>query len=391
MRMAAFLAIVLASLSGPEVRQDVPISVEDFADGINHYQSANDRYSYPRHAPEDLVAIADNILLYQRTNGGWPENHDPLRILSETEVAELRADRDLTDTSLDNRATYPQIRYLAEAFTRSGLQRYADAARRGLAFLRRSQLESGGWPHSAPDGEGYRGLITFMDGVMVGALDTLRAASTNRNGSWAFLSADDRAAAAAAVARAEQAILDLQIEVDGRLKAWAGQYDSATLQPTTARSYELPGVVSAESVSVVRYLMSLEDPSPAIVRAVQGAVRWFDEVKIDDLRVEHVELEEPVRYRYFTATIDRVIVQDPEAPPIWARFYELDTDRPFMANRDGTKVYSLAEVEHERRVGYGWYTGSPATLLVRDYPLWQQRWAPDENVLESGSIIDTPR
>jgi len=43
-------------------------------------------------------------------------------------------------------------------------------------------------------------------------------------------------------------------------------------------------------------------------------------------------------------------------------------------------VYSLAEVERERRDGYGWYTYAPQKIL-NAYPKWQQQWATDKNVL----------
>ena len=82
-------------------------------------------------------------------------------------------------------------------------------------------------------------------------------------------------------------------------------------------------------------------------------------------------------------SIDRVVLPDPQAPPIWARFYELGTNRPLFCNRDSKPVYSLAEVARERRTGYGWYNYAPQEVL-RKYPEWQQRWAVKENVLEGG-------
>ena len=68
------------------------------------------------------------------------------------------------------------------------------------------------------------------------------------------------------------------------------------------------------------------------------------------------------------------MVADPSAPPLWARFYELGTNRPMFCGRDGVKRYSLAEIEYERRNGYSWYTDSPAELLQKDYPAWRSRW-----------------
>jgi len=69
---------------------------------------------------------------------------------------------------------------------------------------------------------------------------------------------------------------------------------------------------------------------------------------------------------------DRVVVQDPAAAPIWARFYEIGTNRPIFVGRDSVVKYSVAEIEHERRVGYSWYVDTPAKLLQKDYPAWKK-------------------
>jgi PelA/Pel-15E family pectate lyase len=76
---------------------------------------------------------------------------------------------------------------------------------------------------------------------------------------------------------------------------------------------------------------------------------------------------------YRVSTTDRVVVTEPNAPPIWTRYYELKTHRPLFCNRDSKIVYSLAEVDRERRDGYGWYTYSPQKVLNL-YPEWQKKW-----------------
>lgn len=351
------------------------IPVEGFGDGVKHYRDGSGRDDYERYVPEQIVEIAANVLLYQRTNGGWPPNWDPLRVLAPEEMAQVVADKTKLDTSFDNRATYPQVEYLAHAFNQTHDAAYRDAALRGLDFIYAAQYASGGWPHSYPNGEGYKLHITFMDDVMTGVLRTLRKAAQGEN-PFGFLSDEQRARAAEAVKKGDACILRLQVVVDGMPTVWAGQYDRHTLQPAQGRSFELPGLVSAESVEVVRYLMSIEPPTPEIKRAVESAVRWFERSQIRGIRVDTTSIE-PIRYEHHTATIDRIVVPDPDAPPIWSRFYEIGTNRPFMANRDGVKVYSLAEVQHERRSGYGWYTYAPAQLLERDYPAWQDRHAAD--------------
>ena len=52
---------------------------------------------------------------------------------------------------------------------------------------------------------------------------------------------------------------------------------------------------------------------------------------------------------------DLVVVKDLKAEPIWARFYEVTNNKPFMCTRSGKKVWRLADVDPERRTGYDWY------------------------------------
>ena len=50
---------------------------------------------------------------------------------------------------------------------------------------------------------------------------------------------------------------------------------------------------------------------------------------------------------------------------------EVGTNRPIFASRDGVKVYSLAEVDRERRTGSGWYGNWPLRLIENEYPKWR--------------------
>jgi PelA/Pel-15E family pectate lyase len=348
-----------------------PISIDGFADGIKHYQNANDRRDYARLDPRDARALAENILLYQRQNGGFPPNWDPLRVLSDAEKAAITAEAAAEDTSFDNRGTYPQIEYLAEAFRQTGDARFRDASLRGLGFVLAAQYENGGFPHSFPSRKEYQPHITFMDDVMPGVLTLLRRMS-DRKLPFDFVPEELRAQAADARLRGDRCVLALQVKVQGVPTVWAGQYDERTLAPTLGRSYELPSLVSDESVSVVEYLMRIEAPDEGIVSAITAAVAWFERSKIQGIRLERFAAE-PVRYKYHSSTEDVRFVADPAAPPLWARFYEIETNRPFMANRDGNKVYSLAEVDRERRTGYRWYGNFAERLLSRDYPDWRRR------------------
>jgi hypothetical protein len=67
------------------------------------------------------------------------------------------------------------------------------------------------------------------------------------------------------------------------------------------------------------------------------------------------------------------VVKDPAAPPLWARFYEIGTNRPIFSDRDGVAKHALAEIGYERRNGYAWLGTWPQHLLEREYPAWKQR------------------
>jgi len=133
----------------------------------------------------------------------------------------------------------------------------------------------------------------------------------------------------------------------------------------------LPSLSGGESAGIVLLLMSIDNPSPEIVDAIQSAVLWFDKSKIAGKKIENFINSDSIS--------DRKVIHDKDAPPIWARFYDLDSNQPFFCDRDGIKKNSLAEIGHERRNGYSWYGYSPQAVLD-EYKKWQPKLAPDNNV-----------
>lgn len=349
-----------------------PISIEGLGDGIRHWKNGSGTDGYPAYEPGQVQEIAENLLRYQRANGGWPKDFDPLRILSDVELTKLAADRGREDTTFDNRATYTVVEYLAAASKQTGDERYRDAALSGLDFILRAQYANGGWPHTYPSKKGYYPHITIVDDVMVGVLSTL-ARIADAKPPFDVIDESMRTRTAEALARGERCLLRLQVVVDGQLTAWASQYDSVTLEPTQGRAFEPLALVSSESVGVLRYLMNLNEPDAEVRTAIRSGVDRLERSKIVGLRIERVPAE-TIRYRNHTSRDDLVAVEDPQAAPIWARFYAIDTNRPLMANRDGKKVYRLADVERERRTGYSWYGAYATGLLTRDYPDWRKKW-----------------
>lgn len=360
---------LLASVGTSELKCESyqAIDLSGFRDGIKHW---NDKYGRDRVderlAPHQIVEIADNILTYQLTDGGWPKNLDPQLKVPESELRPLLG-RSLERSTLDNRSTYPQIIYLAHAYTQTKLPRFRASAERGLDYVFREQRPTGGWRGADVD------AVTYNDDVMLGTMRLLRDI-VNGAPHFAWLGEDRRAMARTALDKAIDVTLKCQIVVDGVKTAWCQQHSHETFEPVKARSYELPSICPVESSGILRFLMEIEDPEPEIIEAIEAGVAWIDRVKITGIRIEDIDIE-PVRFQHHTTTRDRIVVEDPDAPPIWTRFYEVDTQRPFFCNRDGIKVYSLAEVALERRSGYGWYSGSPRRILEVDYPAWKGRMA----------------
>lgn len=362
-----WLALPCAALAqGPE------ITLRGFQDGINHWQSGHGT-TYPRYRPDQYRQIADNLVLLQRRGGGWAVNQDPQRILDDTARAQVLADQATPGGSFDNRNVYTQVAYLGEAFARSGDVRYRDAAVRGLDFILAEQIDScGGWPHSVPSRTAYHGHITFADDVTSGVLTTLRRVL--REPVFGFVSAGQRARVQAAVAAGDACLLRLQVRQDGVPTIWAGQYDRATLQPAQGRKFELPALVTDESVGVVRYLMSILDPSPAVVASVNAAMAWFQAHALTGWRLETFETT-PAQFQFHRTTVDRRLVADAGAPLLWGRFHDLHDSSVLLANREGERVASFDAIPRERRTGYHWYGTWPQALITTDYPRWQQRTA----------------
>ncbi len=319
------------------------------------------------YAGDEATRVADNVLLYQRESGGWPKNIDMAAVLCERAKAEIAKQKSADDSLIDNGATYTQMAYLARVFNATGRQRFKESFIKGLDYLLKAQYENGGWPQYYPRLTGYYKHITYNDDAMAGVLELLRKIA-RKDRAYLFVDEARRERAERAVAKGIEIILKTQIVVNGKRTVWCAQHDEVTLEPAPARSYEHVSLSGAESVGLVRFLMGVGRPDERIIEAIESAIAWFKESKLTGIRV--VDKPDPS----FPNGFDRVVVEDPNAGPLWARFYEIGTGRPIFSGRDGIVKYSLAEIEQERRTGYGWYTNAPAALLEKDYPAWRAKW-----------------
>jgi len=326
-------------------------------------------YQMPTSQQPSIDTIAEKMLLYQRAVGGWPKAVNELKLdyqkpITLVQAKEVLADSMHIDATFDNEATSREIKYLMAAYVKTGNPRYLSAVEKGVAYCLRAQNAKGGWPQYFPDKSLYRAQITYNDNAMVNVLNILADIVESKNGfekiNPVFVPASEMA-----IKKAIDCILNTQIKVNGKLTAWCTQYNPNTLVPEMARKFELPSISANESVGIVRFLMRQPQPTNAIKQAIHAAMDWFQTVKVDGFRYQDIAAPDQPKGK------DRVLVADANAR-VWARFYEIETNRPMFSGRDSQKKYDVKDIEWERRTGYAWYGVWPENLLTKDYPKWKK-------------------
>lgn len=331
--------------------------------------SWNDVLKQPKlwYAVDEATRIANQVLLYQRDNGGWEKNVNMAAMLTQVERTKLLAEKTATDTTIDNSATTTQLEYLAKVITAKNIETHKAGFFKGVDFLLTMQYENGGFPQFFPLKKDYSRHITFNDNAMVNVLKLLRDIARKKE-DYLFVDEERRLKAEKAVEKAIPVLLKTQVVIDGKKTVWAAQHDEMTFQPAAARKFEPVSLTAGESVGIVKFLMLDASPLPEVRDAIESAVNWFEKTKLSGIRWERVNGES-------------VVVKDKTALPIWARFYEIKTMKPIFIGRDGVIKYEVMQIEAERRNGYAWYVSSADKLLKEDYPKWKAKTGAQASLL----------
>lgn len=205
----------------------------------------------------------------------------------------------------------------------------------GLRKLIEAQYPNGGWPQgwdgqpydlaahpivkaSVPDSypreqphNNYKSHYTLNDATQSDVIRTLLDAH-RRTGRPEYLQAAKRGGDFLLLA-----------QMPAPQPVWAQQYNSA-MHPTWARAFEPPSVTSNESADVLHILLDLylATGDDRYIKPVPAAVAWFKRSAL--------------------------------SPGLWARLYELETNRPIYGDRDKKIHYTREELSDERRNGYAW-------------------------------------
>lgn len=314
---------------------------------------------------EEAKAVAENVLLYQREIGGWPKNiemQNRISTLEKIEIQKLKSNPD--GCTIDNGSTCQEMLFLSKIYSKQPDERYKIAFLKGLLYLKSSQYNNGGFPQFFPLKEGYYTHITYNDNAMVNVLNLFKEIK-NKSEYYSIPVPNE------IIKMIEESfnngigcILKTQYKQNGKLTAWCAQHDRETLQPAKARAYELPSLSGKESAKITLLLMSIENPSKEIIQAIEAAVTWFEKTKITGIKIETLTNEKG-------KIKDKIVVESPDAETLWARFMDLNDNKPFFCDRDGKKKYTLSEIGEERRIGYGWYTNEPKEIF-KIYNQWKK-------------------
>lgn len=311
---------------------------------------------------DEAKAVADSVIQYQSPQGGWPKNTDLAK--PPRSPKDIPSPGDGRANTFDNDATTVPMHFLARIAHATGEAKYRESFLRGLDYIFESQYPNGGWPQFWPLRKSYHSNITYNDGTMVRVLEVVREVAKGEV-PYNFVDDERRNKAAAAMERGIDCVLKTQIRQNGKLTVWCAQHDPKTLKPAWARSYEPPSLSGGESVGVIRFLMAIEEPSDEIRASIEAATEWIRSVEMKGWREKRVKDAD--------GRTERKLVADPDAEKLWARFYELETNRPLYLDRDSKFRYDYSEISYERRSGYSYHGSWGDSLLEKDYPSWREK------------------
>jgi len=309
---------------------------------------------YSAFATGDLAkdtAYALNIVSWQMPHGGFfkaMEEKYKTPWDGKTARSDWKDPNGVELGTFDNDATVTEIRFLAHMYDQTGNPVFKDSIRKAVNFILVSQYPSGGWPQVYPKRGNYSDAVTYNDNAMVRTMVLIDDMIERREGfNNDILNEQDRARLKKTLNKGIDYTLKAQIVNNGVPTVWCAQHDPVTFAPLPGRAYELASKSGSESVGITAFLMS-RPQTPEIKKAAQSALRWFDTVRENGTKYNR---QGPV---YFEPDPGSVI---------WYRFYNVDEDVPFFADRDGLKYMDILEISEERRHGYSWAGNYARNLL----------------------------
>ncbi len=265
---------------------------------------------------EAATAVADALVWGQLEPGGWYYTVDFLGEHRWKYRHEGVNGEDETDLCVfDDNVCQEAIRLMMAVDGMLGQDPYHEATIYALDFMLESQFPKGAWPQMYPLSgdypDSYRDYYTFNDRVINDCISVMMEAY-QRYGDERYLRSAEMGGSFI--------ILSQIPEPQG---GWAQQY-LWNVTPAWARAFEPPAVCSKVTGHNVITLLDLYllTGNETYLSPIPSALDWLNRSRIGD--------------------------------DLWARFYELGTNRPIYGDRDGQIYYNLSDISEERRLGYSW-------------------------------------
>ena len=287
------------------------------------------------------VAAARCLAWGQLKSGGWTYSieHDLKRNrslyhhLTEDKAADGKKLRNTT--TFDDNNTQYATRFLMSVDQYVDDPKIDDALSRALACLLTAQYKEGGWDGAwaqryPPPSKGYGAYPTYNDNTMSDCVRTMLMAY-KVYGKPEYLASVKRCL--------EFYLRSQQPDPQG---AWAQQYDRE-VKPAWARRFEPPSITGGESCGNCRLLMDMfiELGDARYLDAVGRAVDWYRRSRIGGT----------------------------EKAGVWARFYEVGTNKPLYF----TRTYKLVYTDDDLPVHYSFKSGYGVDSMMRRYEELKRR------------------
>jgi PelA/Pel-15E family pectate lyase len=317
-------------------------------------------------AGDEAKKLADAILSYQTPAGGWSKHtgfsRGPRKPGMQWTSQNQPGEPDHYVATFDNGSTTSEMDFLAGVWLATKREDCKAGFIKGLKFIFAAQYPNGGWPQVYPVEGKYHDDITYNDDAMTHTLELLQSITEN-SPYYAFLDDSQRAQAAQSLAKGISCLLKTQVELNGKKTVWCAQHDPLTLQPSNARKMEPATLSGLESAHILKFLMTITNPTPEVVACIESGLKWFEAAEISNVE---------------TTNVNGKTIYETSATPTklrWARFYDLKTGKPVFPGRDGILYETYAAMAAKNKVGYDYYTSQPGSIVTNGQKKWRKMLA----------------
>lgn len=320
----------------------------------------------PWYASQEAKQLADIILSYQTPSGGWSKHtaysDGPRKPGMQWSSQYEPGHSPHYLATFDNRSTTEQLHYLANVWQATGDKACMEGFVKGLVFVLSAQYPNGGWPQVYPLEGGYHDNITFNDDAMTHVLELLQAIE-KKEPRFAFLESRLYEMVKESLDRGIECVLKTQVVIDGNKTVWCAQHDPITLAPAQARKMEPATLSGVESARLLKFLMTIPQPSPELTKSIESGLSWMQGAKITGLRRSKVDGK--------TAYLD-----DPSSSDTyWARFYDIHSGKPVFPGKNGKLYDTFNAMAAENELGYDFYSTLPDSIVNNSQKKWRKMLA----------------